>query len=375
VPLEKAYHIKTLRLEDINSHENDILAVAADQPDEYWTKEHFLKNLPLKWELSFVVWRSDKIVAYAILSQKAQNTVHIHHFMVKSEHRGEGLGSEMLAEVELRSRRLGAKYLTLKVRHDNNQAKGFYQDKGFELQESQPHYQPMKKTLESYKVAIHQPNYMPWLGYFHKIAKADIFIFLDNVQFSKSSFTNRVKILSPQGPRWLTVPVSIHLGDNIHSVRSSNPAWARSHSDTLLNMYRQTTCFKAVWPQIRRIYETVPSEKLCEANMYLIKELCVLLDFSPDFKRAFNYPTDTTSDDRLIELVSLVAPGGTYLSGAGAAKYQDPQKFAAAGLGFEYLDFRHPEYTQEREVFEPGLSVLDAVFHLGFEETTALLTG
>ena len=76
------------------------------------------------------------------------------------------------------------------------------------------------------KVAIHQPNYLPWMGYFHKMHHADVFIFLDDVQFTKGSHINRVKILSGKGPRWLTVPVvKVKLGQNIIDVRPSSNNW------------------------------------------------------------------------------------------------------------------------------------------------------
>src|SRR3546814_3690829 len=81
-------------------------------------------------------------------------------------------------------------------------------------------------------VAIHQPNYLPWLGYFHKIARADVFVFLDDVQFSKNGYTNRVRILGDGAARWLTIPAAVHLGDPIGAVRPARPDWCRSEEHT-----------------------------------------------------------------------------------------------------------------------------------------------
>jgi len=229
------------------------------------------------------------------------------------------------------------------------------------------------------KVAIHQPNYLPWLGYFHKIARADIFVFLDDVQYTKGGYTNRVRILSPNGPRWLTVPVRVHLGDSINHVLPSKEGWSRAHLDTLRGMYEGTPAFKEVWPDVCGLLKSVPVGDLAAVNEHLVCRLASLLGLSCLFRRSSEFELVSASDERLLEIVSLVAPGGTYLSGSGAAKYQDPDKFASAGLEFEYTGFQHPRYAQGAhlgvEGFEQGLSVLDAVFHLGWQGAAAMVRG
>ncbi len=225
------------------------------------------------------------------------------------------------------------------------------------------------------KVAIHQPNYLPWLGYFHKIARADVFVFLDDVQYSKGGYINRVQILSPKGPRWLTVPVSAHLGDPINGVALSKARWAASHLDTLRGMYSAAPCFNGVWPDVCRLLESVPASNLAAVNMHLVQALAGLLGLNCEFRRSSGMELSSDSDDRLVEIVSLAAPGGAYLSGKGGARYQDPAKFKAAGLGFAYLGFEHPVYGQGVEPFQAGLSVLDAVFCLGWDGAAALATG
>ena len=99
-------------------------------------------------------------------------------------------------------------------------------------------------------VAIHQPNYLPWLGYFYKIARADVFVFLDDAQYSKNSYTNRVQVSEPGGAKWLTVPVSYNFGDLISDVRPAVPDWPSRHMDTIRNYYRSAPCYRAVWPRI-----------------------------------------------------------------------------------------------------------------------------
>lgn len=224
-------------------------------------------------------------------------------------------------------------------------------------------------------VAIHQPNYLPWLGYFAKIARADRFIFLDDVQFSKGGYTNRVQVLSAKGPRWLTVPVAVSLGDPIARVMPK-PGWVRSHVDMLRNEYRRAARFKAAWPELEAMLHAAPEADLAAVNIHLVTALAGRLGLGCEFSRSSEFATTGAADDRLVELTAAAAPGGGYLSGKGGAKYQDPAKFAAAGLGFAYLGFSHPEYPQGEMApggFVPGLSVVDAVLHLGWDGAAALL--
>jgi len=224
------------------------------------------------------------------------------------------------------------------------------------------------------RVAIHQPNYLPWLGYFYKITRADTFIFLDDAQYSKNSFINRVRVLGPNGAKWLTIPVSVHLGDSINEVWPAQEDWPCRHLDTLFNFYRSSGSFRQVWPQIENLYQGVSNSDLVSINSHLIKGITDLLGLSCRFLLASRFSVNgVPSDDRLVALVSAVDPSATYLSGRGAASYQNPDKFLTAGSGFEYIDFQHPHYDQQGDCFVSGLSVLDAVFRLGWRRTADLI--
>ncbi len=223
-------------------------------------------------------------------------------------------------------------------------------------------------------VAIHQPNYLPWLGYFHKIARAEVFIFLDDVQFSKNSLTNRVRILGGDGSRWLTVPVSAHLGDRIDEVRPAREDWAARHVDTLGTFYRHAPFFGEIMPVLRDMLGAAATGTLAQINRRLVEGLARRLGLRCAFRASSEFETgQATGDDRLIRLVESVAPGGCYLSGRGGAGYQDPAKFAAAGLELRYTDFVHPAYEQPGTNFVAGLSIVDALFNIGWERTAALL--
>lgn len=225
------------------------------------------------------------------------------------------------------------------------------------------------------RVAIHQPNYVPWLGYFRKIARADVFIFLDDVQFSKGSYTNRVRVLTREAARWLTVPVSHDFGDPVNRVALARHDWARAHLDTLHTCYGGARSFTAVWDDVRALYDGLPRSNLAASNRVLIERLAGRLGLRTRFIAASELGCDgAAGDDRLVALVRAVDEGATYVSGQGGAKYQDDEKFLAAGLGIEYMSFPQTPYDQGAAAFAPGLSVLDAVFHLGWEGAADLLS-
>lgn len=224
-------------------------------------------------------------------------------------------------------------------------------------------------------VAIHQPNYFPWLGYFRKIADADIFIFLDDTQYTKNSYINRVQISAPGGARWLTVPVSYAFGDPINRVRFARGDWRRAHLDKLRGTYASAGAFRQVWGRVDDLYASLPSGDLAAANAAAIVAVAGELGFKCDFRFASALGVEGRADGRLVALVGAVAPGSIYLSGSGGAKYQAAETFAAAGVTLRYADFAHPQYDQGRLPFTAGLSVLDAIFRLGWRGAAALIAG
>lgn len=224
-------------------------------------------------------------------------------------------------------------------------------------------------------VAIHQPNYLPWLGYFAKMATADIFIFLDDVQYSKGSYTNRVRILRAGEPRWLTMPVLYKYGDTIRDVQCADAGWQARHIDILSGCYRQARCFAAVMPELAAIIMSAPAAgSIATINRHLIQAIAARLSLGCKMLFSSEIPaTGLKSDDRLIELTSAVAPQAVYLSGQGGSAYQDADKFAAAGIQLQYIGFKHPTYDQGADAFVPGMSIVDALFRLGWDGVEALL--
>lgn len=223
-------------------------------------------------------------------------------------------------------------------------------------------------------VAIQQPNYMPWLGYFYKIQRADVFVFLDDVQFTRQSYINRVRILAGKGPRWLTLAASYSFGQRINAVAPADANWIRSHLEILKSCYGTAPAFRSVWPEVRALYDSLPNGSLGQINETLIRRLAARFGLGPEYRRSSEMDTgDAVSDGRLAAITRAIAPRGIYLSGQGAVSYQQEETFRQADLRLCYAGFDHPTYPQDTDAFVPGLSTLDAVFHLGWEGAAALL--
>ena len=225
-------------------------------------------------------------------------------------------------------------------------------------------------------VGIHQPNYLPWLGYFHKISRSDVFVFLDDVQFSKNGYCNRVKILQSGKARWISVPVSYEFGEAIDQIQPAQPDWPRRHIDTFRTIYDKAHHFNSVWTSLKEIYDAIPAGGLSQTNRFLIEAIARKLGLFCQFTASSGLDTENcTGDDRLVQIVKRIAPNGRYLSGSGGAKYQDNAKFDDAGLSLIYSEFEPSDYAQGDGPFVPGLSIVDAAFHLGWEGAASLVIG
>jgi len=223
-------------------------------------------------------------------------------------------------------------------------------------------------------IAIHQPNYMPWLGYFAKMAYADKFIFLDDVQFSKNSYINRVQIKNNDNVKWLTAPVKSSFGLSINNIAFSQDDWPNRHLSSLYGSYAKSKAFNEVWPDIQEIYNSIDTSQLLSfSNIKIIKKVAKLLEIECDLLLSSEIDSRGNGDDRLISIVSEISKSATYVSGSGGSKYQDPGKFFDSGLGFEYIKFSHPSYLQSGEKFQPGLSIIDAIFQLGWVEVSNII--
>ena len=234
--------------------------------------------------------------------------------------------------------------------------------------------------LETRIVAIHQPTFFPWLGYFNKIARSDVFVVLDSVQFPKKggTWSNRVKLLLNGQAGWVTMPVD----RNYHGVRSyaemgidNSSSWRDKLGQTIRTNYGAATHFAEVFPSIEELIRN-PTSRLTDYNLSAILYLAKALGVdTAKIVLASEIEAAGTGTDLLISITKGVN-GTAYLCGGGASEYQQDEKFAAAGLDLIYQNFKHPVYEQANtKEFVPGLSVIDVLMNCGFEGTAALVQG
>ena len=219
-------------------------------------------------------------------------------------------------------------------------------------------------------VGIHQPNFMPWIGYFLKIWRSDIFIFLDDVQFQKtgSNYTNRVSLNINGKSVYFTVPVKRKEGYwNINETEFADNKWKKKLIATLQSNYAKAPFFKNYKDFIFELINYNASN-LADYNINFIKNVSNELGFNVKFIRSSDLNVKTNSTQRLVDLIKRVG-GNVYLSGKGGDNYQDHKLFEKENIMLIYNEIPNIEYGQlKTEKFIPGLSVIDIIFNIGFEE-------
>jgi WbqC-like protein family len=208
-------------------------------------------------------------------------------------------------------------------------------------------------------VAIHQPHYMPWLGYVAKWAAADVFVLLDTVQYEKNGWQNRNRIKTSAGPRWLTVPVHARLGTSIADVTvDETQAWRVRHRGVLERAYADAPYFKRHRDALDRLYDT-PWTRLAPLAAASAEWLARAIGVTTPVHLASTLGvTAPDPSERLLALCVAVG-ADTYLAGRDGARYLDPRRFAAAGIRVLYQDYAHPVYPQLHGDFVPNCSALD----------------
>lgn len=229
-------------------------------------------------------------------------------------------------------------------------------------------------------VAVNQPTYLPWLGYFELIARADHFVLLDTVQYAHHGWTNRNRIKGQDGrPVWLTVPVAhAPLDTAIKELRisddPSNWRWRKKHLGSISSFLGRAPFFAELWPDLSEIVAT-PWERLCDLNCALILHLMRLLGLDTPVVRAseLGLPGHRTE---LLKNICLHFDAQTYYSPAGASAYLDKEQeiLRNAGIALEYQAWQHPVYQQLYGEFLSHMSAIDALMNLGPMKTRALVS-
>ncbi len=224
-------------------------------------------------------------------------------------------------------------------------------------------------------VSIHQPQYLPWLGYFDKIERSDVFVFLDNVQFKKNEWQNRNKIKTSDGWQWLSVPVIHSFTQKISEVEINNTVqWGRKHLNALVTNYSKTPFYKNYIDFFEQTY-TQEWIYLVGINIHVIKYCVEALGLSDKkLVLASDLESREGSSERLIDICKQLG-GDVYLSGKDGAKYMDLDIFKEEGIEVIFQDYKHPRYDQLYGDFEPFLSVIDLLFNCGPDSLSILKKG
>lgn len=226
----------------------------------------------------------------------------------------------------------------------------------------------MQAVKRRNRVAILQSNYIPWKGYFDIINDVDLFIFYDDVQFTKQDWRTRNSIKTPMGVKWLTIPVGSNIDRLICDVAIEDARWQRSHWDSLRQQYGKCPHFKTYEGFFADIYLGKQWTSLSDLNQYVIRQISSqILNVGTPFRDSREFQLSGSKQDRIIDLV-VKSEASHYVSGPAAKDYIEPARFDELNVELIWKDYSgYPEYAQLHPPFEHHVSILDLLFHVGPE--------
>lgn len=216
-------------------------------------------------------------------------------------------------------------------------------------------------------VSIHQPDYIPWLGLYYKMAHSDAFVYLDDAQYSNEAAHNFNLIKTPQGELKLKVPVEYKFGDVINTVRTRDELkWKEKQLKTIKLNYAKAPFFNDFYPMLEGVILR-EHQNISEMNMAINEVICKGFKIEPKIYKSSDMNITTVREERVINI--CVALGGDeYLSGNGARVYQTEEHFLDRGVKLTYLDYKPIEYKQIwKNGFLPCMSAIDYIFNCGFD--------
>lgn len=227
-------------------------------------------------------------------------------------------------------------------------------------------------------VAIHQPNFFPWLGFFDKIHRADVFILFDDVQFPKTGgvWSNRAMFLVSGEARWITATIdrNYHGTKNINEMNfHATDSWRNKMFKSLENNYNKHPYYDEVITEIFPLLNN-KENNIALYNVHAILRIAKIIEIDlNNIKLSSKLEKSGKSNELLINLTKSVN-GDTYMCGGGADGYQEAEVFKSNDVKLEFQNFQHPTYPQfKRSSFTAGLSIIDALMNIGFSGTAELI--
>jgi hypothetical protein len=216
------------------------------------------------------------------------------------------------------------------------------------------------------KVAIIQSSYIPWKGYFDMIRNVDLFIFHDDLQYTKGDWRNRNKIKTPNGPKWLTIPCGTNEKRLICEVELKDAGWQKKHWRIIQECYRNALFYRTYKPFFEEIYLGTVWKNLSEFNQNFIKRITLeILGAKTTFVDSRVFQVRSSKAERVCELLKK-AGAVHYISGPSAKNYLSEDDLAKKGISLKWMDYSgYPEYNQLYPPFEHHVSIIDLIMNEG----------
>lgn len=216
------------------------------------------------------------------------------------------------------------------------------------------------------KVGVIQSSFIPWRGYFDFIASVDLFVFHDDIQYTKGDWRNRNRLKTPQGAIWITVPVHYdHVSQLICETRvAESTDWRTKHLRLWQANYREAPYLDDVLDILGSMERGRESLTISQLNVALTRSICTYLGIATPLVMSSDYDLTGAKTDRLLDLLGKVG-ATTYLSGPSAAGYLDEEAFRRAGIGLEYKCYDYRSYPQLCGDFVGAVTVLDLIANCG----------
>jgi len=217
------------------------------------------------------------------------------------------------------------------------------------------------------KIAISQPNYIPWKGVFDLINQVDVFVFLEDVQYTKADWRSRNKIITDNGTKWLSVPVNSKgkYHQMIYEAEICRKTdWQQQHFNLFRRYYRKAKYFYDYEWLLEDFYKAKSWNHISDFNMYSTKTIANLLNIKTEFISSLTLNCSGTKDDKLISICKK-AGADYYLSGPAARNYIIPEKFEKENIQLKYMQYIYPDYEQVFQPFDHYVTVLDLIFNCG----------
>ena len=218
-------------------------------------------------------------------------------------------------------------------------------------------------------VAVDQPNYLPWKGYFDLIHDVDLFVFYNDVQYTVRDWRSRNRIMTPDGLKWLSVPAGSNRNRLICEVKLEDKSWQKKHLETIRFAYSKAPFFSRYFPFFEEVYLGQTWDYLFELNQFLTVAISrEFLGIKTRFADSRNFPKQGMKHEKMLSLMDSLGNVDIYESGPAAKDYIIPEDYEKKGIELVWKNYEgYPEYPQLSKEFTHQVSIIDLLFNVGDE--------